>query len=239
MRIERGSVHRDMLGARAQYAPPSHRPRLRRIHLACKLPFFSATGSTQNLQKFLQVASSNVTHLRITVLPPLWHMHVAKTVFDDCVELEFLEDRLRECVTWSSGVYPNAGPEELPMPRILPDSLQVFALQPPPFVSGRNEPVQRTCLEEQELSELYSAMEQAAGGHFVYIPSHNWGPCDAEADWLDRICGRPGCWKDREDGKTRLSLDMREQRPQEEDIPRHWLRRKFLYMKAMLKKLKS
>ncbi|GBE77281.1 predicted protein [Sparassis crispa] len=185
---------------KAAILPPTARPKLRRLHLACFFYFRDAVQS-RDLHHIIQSLSSCITHLRLTMLDFMC-LQTARIAFAECLDIGFVDPGVN---LLDPGGTPISFRENtnvaVTWPRILPDSIQVFVIQMPPPSTAR---LPRG-LEEQEIQQYFKALARAAPAHVVCISTQRdylWE--DAKADWLDRIEEGPGCWKERD--KSWISL---------------------------------
>ncbi|OBZ71211.1 hypothetical protein A0H81_08704 [Grifola frondosa] len=91
--------------------------------------------------------------------------------------------------------------KEVTWDRILPDTLELFVIQPPP--TALTDFFCSCCMElrgDVDVMRTFEAMARDADERFLYLPTRRrmgYGYEEAKADWLDRIHDGPGCWTER------------------------------------------
>ncbi|KAL6307809.1 hypothetical protein BKA93DRAFT_59067 [Sparassis latifolia] len=165
----------------------SLRPELRRFHIAC---IFRNEEDLHDMRGLVRTISPKITHFRVSMLASAvdaaFHDRKVNMLYSEAVKHHLVVPR----DYWVNSY--DFTPSAVTWPSILPNAIQMLAFQPPPPLLVASRDAGTHC---RKIVKFYSSMERASSGHFIHIPRTLYSYWDARNDWLDRITGGPGCWK--------------------------------------------
>ncbi|KAI0789797.1 hypothetical protein C8Q75DRAFT_764900 [Abortiporus biennis] len=201
-------------------------PKLRHLHLAIPCHGFSYGNLQETRNLIHKIASSNLTHLRISFLDMWGSKRIAEVLHAELAALGLTKPVLklpsiREAHSDSPRipitVVPSAEKRasEVTWERLFPESLQLLAVQPSPTANFYCS----CCMDfrgDIDVMRLFNAMAQEADDkRFLYLGQGcqsmsmglQYGEKEALYDWLQRIEGGIGCW-----GKKDFAFDEEDDR---------------------------
>ncbi|KAH9947631.1 hypothetical protein B0H21DRAFT_778444 [Amylocystis lapponica] len=181
---------------------PCTRPNLRRLHLACSYHGFAY--GTKATHELVQLLSPGPTHLRISMLDKWGSRRVAEVLHAECAErgiVSALLDLPALRTLPARQVPRTAVAKRVAWPRVLPEGVHEFVIQPPP-TSATNFYCS-CCMDlqgDRDVMRVFVAMARDADERFLYLPAkdkYGYGYAEAKSDWLERIEEGGGCWKEK------------------------------------------
>ncbi|CCM04930.1 uncharacterized protein FIBRA_07127 [Fibroporia radiculosa] len=180
------------------------RPCLRRLHLACAYHGFAyGTKSTHDL---IHTLSPRLTHLRLSMLDMWGSRRVTEILHAECAERGIVSRVLDlPALPGDEGTELPSGRSiagEVAWLRVVPASVQRFVIAPPP--TGVSDFYCSCCMDvrgDADVMRVFEAMAGTADERFAYVrvrEKMGYGYADAKADWLERVAGGEGCWRERE-----------------------------------------
>ena len=196
-------------------------PNLRRLHLALPCHGF-AHDNFGGLRYLIEVVGPSITHLRITMLDRWGSKRVAEVIHAELHSLG-LVDQVIDISPVPDDVSPTVTAPEITWPRLLPESLQSFVLQPSPTLNFYCSCCMELRSDVNVMRLLEKLSETSQDDFFTMIPQRSNNPRlfprfpihdtvysleEAVEDWSGRIRDLAGCWERRaRAGDESLSVD--------------------------------
>ncbi|CAL1712951.1 unnamed protein product [Somion occarium] len=197
-------------------------PSLQRLHLAIPCHGFSY-GNLERTRELVHTIGPNITHFRVSMLDRWGGKRVAEVVHAELAQLKIVNSTI-DLSPIDADLPQFANAPEVTWNRLLPESLEMFVLQPSPTLNFYCS----CCMEfrgDLDVMRLFDRLsEEGEGSLFLYIAPFNmkckgpmnnagYGAEEAMVDWLERIRDTDGCWQRRDEQPEDLPSNSRTSGP--------------------------
>ena len=232
---------------------PCDMPNLTRLHLALPYQGLSLDGlqATHNL---VWSISTDISHLRFTMLDKWGSRRVVEVIHAELAQSGVVPDTLDLPPSdWDSPRTATAIP--VTWDKLLPDNIELFSIQPSPTSTFYCS----CCMDLRGDVDVMRTLERISNvadkDRFLYMDRRpiqvrkcrtdpmevaGYGLAEARGDWLERIRGEGGCWRQKDDDEID-SMSRTERSPSPTSpilAPIGKPRTRRLKLKGALKKLK-
>ncbi|KAI0087773.1 hypothetical protein BDY19DRAFT_222670 [Irpex rosettiformis] len=191
---------------------PCNMPNLTHLHLA--LPFLGfSRGVLQATHNLVWSISTDITHLRLTMLDKWGSRRVVEVIHSELSQSGIVPDAFDLPPSeWDSPRVATASP--ITWDRLLPDNFQLFAIQPSPTSTFYC----TCCMDlrgDVDVMRILDGMSSLADKErFVCMARRpiqmrkcrtdpmevaGYGLVEAQSDWMERVQGDGGCWREKDD----------------------------------------